>query len=426
MNLSASRTNWGNIFMFATEDDELLVWGDNEVGALGLGDEVSRTEPCILNLPDEETTDTPTDPNNHNRAPPKKFQWASVSCGFAHALALTNNGKIYGWGRSDSGQIGTGETYDLILRPVHIPLPMKEKSTRVCCGFYHSAAITEEGELYLWGRNSCNQLGFKAVDIYSPKKVKNLPAPVVDVSCGYDYTMVMTKYGQVLFWGQSMHTGMGAGRAQATAQPYRTIEIQGVSRLISAPYLSVLTTDGRLLAWGEMPFSLWPDDNHKSIFPPKMVLDEIQEVAHGSFFCVAVKKDQSVWIFGGGGFDSLSLGGGKIPTVPEKVSVGFPGGGKKEIAMIGAGFSFIYFLTVEGELYVFGEEGKLGTGSLSSSATMELVTNFKFKLPPLTSSGIWTEIAQWLFLGRADTKSLLSLPVELIFHFVTTCMSQFS
>ena len=29
-----------------------------------------------------------------------------VACGFAHTLALTDEGKIYAWGENDKGQVG--------------------------------------------------------------------------------------------------------------------------------------------------------------------------------------------------------------------------------------------------------------------------------------------------------------------------------
>ena len=78
----------------------------------------------------------------------------SVSLGDMHSAAITENGELYCWGHNWNGQVGNGSTTDQ-------PKPVKilEHVTSALLGDWYSAAITENGELYGWGYNSYGQVG---------------------------------------------------------------------------------------------------------------------------------------------------------------------------------------------------------------------------------------------------------------------------
>ena len=46
---------------------------------------------------------------------------AALSCGFGHCLLLTENGEVYAWGRGGKGQVGNGSRQNA-LSPVKLPL----------------------------------------------------------------------------------------------------------------------------------------------------------------------------------------------------------------------------------------------------------------------------------------------------------------
>lgn len=66
-----------------------------------------------------------------------------------HIAAVTESGDLYLWGDNQSGQIGNGKNESNVLSPVQILL--EEKVKQVSLGDGHSAAVTEDGRLYLWG-----------------------------------------------------------------------------------------------------------------------------------------------------------------------------------------------------------------------------------------------------------------------------------
>ena len=70
------------------------------------------------------------------------------------------------------GQLGL---CDQVERHVFITVPALSHVPIVslACGDNHSAAVTESGELYLWGRGDCGQLGSgRGCSSWSPQKLE--------------------------------------------------------------------------------------------------------------------------------------------------------------------------------------------------------------------------------------------------------------
>lgn len=77
-----------------------------------------------------------------------------VSLGYSHSAAITENGDLYLWGDNTYGQLGNGTNEDS-----NIPIKIMNNVEKVSLGYFHSAAITKNGDLYLWGHNSHGELG---------------------------------------------------------------------------------------------------------------------------------------------------------------------------------------------------------------------------------------------------------------------------
>jgi alpha-tubulin suppressor-like RCC1 family protein len=78
-----------------------------------------------------------------------------VSVGFEHVLALSNEGQVFSWGRGDRGQTGLGDqgSYQSparVLGPESAFLNMR--FVKVQAGVSASAAIDSEGCVWVWGK----------------------------------------------------------------------------------------------------------------------------------------------------------------------------------------------------------------------------------------------------------------------------------
>ena len=114
---SASVSTFGDVY----------TWGYNRDFQLGLG--CSSTEkPEVVTIP------TLVDFNDTN------VELKSISCGTRHCIALTKCGRVYGWGWSAYGQLGT--VTECYVKPVEISFSSENdnqwKAESVSCGPWNS------------------------------------------------------------------------------------------------------------------------------------------------------------------------------------------------------------------------------------------------------------------------------------------------
>jgi RCC1 and BTB domain-containing protein len=82
----------------------------------------------------------------------------SIACGGGHSLALTDSGKVYGWGWNNYGQVGSGKYYSQYIPEIISP-NNNQKFKSISCGYQHSLLLTNEGDIYAFGSNYFGQIG---------------------------------------------------------------------------------------------------------------------------------------------------------------------------------------------------------------------------------------------------------------------------
>ncbi|CAM6090961.1 unnamed protein product [Calypogeia fissa] len=144
------------------ESGQVWAWGNNEYGQLGIGDTQPRALPVLvkklvgLNLVD-------------------------IAAGGWHSMALTTSGEVYGWGRGEHGRLGFDEDKSSKLVPAQIQLLAHETIIQISCGGTHSVALTDDGRMFSFGRGDHGRLGDgRRVTTGHPLEVAvNLPPPSV-------------------------------------------------------------------------------------------------------------------------------------------------------------------------------------------------------------------------------------------------------
>ncbi|XP_065508792.1 X-linked retinitis pigmentosa GTPase regulator isoform X2 [Caloenas nicobarica] len=176
---------------------------------------------------------------------PSKFWFKNdkpvlISCGDEHTAIVTGNGKLYMFGSNNWGQLGLGSK-NTVSKPTCVKEKgnvyaaggnsegqlglgdTEERSTfhlisfftnqhkikQLAAGSYTSAAVTEDGQLFVWGDNSEGQIGLADEACVSVPCQVDVGKPVSSVSCGYYHSALITGDGELYTFGEPENGKLG-------------------------------------------------------------------------------------------------------------------------------------------------------------------------------------------------------------------------
>jgi len=261
----------------------------------------------------------------------KETDWATVSVGGAHFVALKTDGTLWAWGANQHGQLGDGTTTP---RSVPVQIGRDADWTNVAAGASHTLALKRDGTLWTWGWNLYGQLGIgtggdpKAFASHTPIPPtyadEHTPVQVgkdldwVVVSAGLDRTAAIKADGTLWVWG--MHGIVATGVDRVQVRPLRV---------------------GRDTDWAA--------------------------VSLGNNHAVAVKTDGTLWAWGVNDFGKLGIGIDPVPGRPNTTGTGWPVqvGRDRDWAAVAVGGNHTAALKADGMLWAWGWNlhGQLGGGT---------------------------------------------------------------
>jgi len=130
-------------------------------------------------------------------------QIESVSSGASavHQFAVSNEGKVYAWGRNEKGQLGLNDLKDRKC-PTLVEDLTGYRVVATSCGKNHSLFLTDKGQVLACGDNKCGQIGSKAGGIVkTPKIVTYDGPPACRISCGQEFSGLVDVQGNVYMFG---------------------------------------------------------------------------------------------------------------------------------------------------------------------------------------------------------------------------------
>ncbi|KAI3465942.1 hypothetical protein Pfo_022605 [Paulownia fortunei] len=152
----------------------------------------------------------------------------SVAAGHYHSLAVTSQGHVWAWGRNSESQLGRGQ-----LSPREMwNKPQKVEGlnqVRVLAAFASgvvSAAIGDDGTLWVWGKSKRGQLGLgkDITEAVLPSRVEALHGQeIVKVSLGWGHALALTRDGKLFGWGYYADGRLGKIGKSLEASPLDSV-----------------------------------------------------------------------------------------------------------------------------------------------------------------------------------------------------------
>ncbi|KAM9841857.1 putative E3 ubiquitin-protein ligase HERC1 [Aulostomus maculatus] len=292
-------------------DGSVKACGKGSYGRLGLGDSNNQSIPKKLVL----------EPHRNM----KKVSSSKGSDG--HTLAITIEGEVFSWGDGEYGKLGHGNSATQKY-PKIIQGPLFGKVV-VCvsAGYRHSAAVTNDGELYTWGEGDFGRLG------HSDSQSRNMPTLVKDVSgvgqvaCGSSHTIAVAQDGRTVWsFGGGDNGKLGHGDTNRVYRPKVIEALHGfIIRKVCAGSQSslALTSAGQVFAWG-CGSCLGCGSSETTSLRPRFIEDlsitKIIDISCGDSHCLALSHDNEVYAWGNNTMGQCGQGHTSTPiTKPKKV-----------------------------------------------------------------------------------------------------------
>ncbi|CAK8691287.1 unnamed protein product [Clavelina lepadiformis] len=198
----------------------------------------------------------------------------NISSGTDHIALVSISGKVYTMGCSEQGQLGRVARYfanrreqrrkmnveGQLLVPQKVTIPRSKNATmkpvivKVFCGSYTTWALSAEGEVFGWGLNNFNQLGFPDnEDRFRPQSVPSLTALGVKfIAGGQHHTLILDKKGQVFVLGRGEYGRLGLGEDTKQAnEPMQIPSLKNIDSITAGVANSfAVDKDGNGYGWG--------------------------------------------------------------------------------------------------------------------------------------------------------------------------------
>ena len=347
---------------FLDQRHKLWSWGENMDGQLGNGDF------------DGVVNDYEFQAQSEMQKVTRVHRIKRIASGWSHGLALDFSGRIWAWGRADSGQLGLGflapdpQTLRWALRQ-----PSRIEAVRnvvaVAAGAAHSLALRRDGSLWVWGLNNFGQLGLgdqktRWLPIYNPS-VPNAKG----IACGTTHSLAVDDQGVVWGWGRNEAHEISPRADGMIKLPVRVAGIPPMQAVAAGDAFSLgLAKDGTIWAWGDNRLGQLGGDVEASGPLQVQGIFGAIAVASGGTFGMALLDDGHVVTWGDNSSGQLGRGmmGGVLPSGNALVP--------SSVVGIAAGHDHALAITAAGDIWVWGNNAhrQLGTLNMPPKDTVSL------------------------------------------------------
>lgn len=284
-----------------------------------------------------------------------------------HTAAIKNDGTLWLWGSSNTyGVLGNGTTAGN-----YSPVQTSKGGTdwkQVSVSHYGTNAIKTDGSLWSWGYAT------NGADGTGNGSNKSTPVQIGtnktwrQVSQGGGMSGAIADDGTLWVWGRNGYDGIGDGSAgQVRSTPVQIGTDTNWKQLsMTSQHGAAVKTDGTLWLWGYNYHGQLGINNTASRSTPVQTVaagTNWKKIAVGQHYSAAIKTDGTLWTWGANSYGQLGVGDTNKRSSPTQVAGGGTNWLTVSLRWIG-GWSHPTAIKTDGTLWNWGNNmwGQLGTG----------------------------------------------------------------
>ncbi|KAN0116125.1 Regulator of chromosome condensation 1/beta-lactamase-inhibitor protein II [Russula decolorans] len=169
----------------------------------------------------------------------------AIGAGSFHSFAVDEEGTVWGWGLNSAGQTGTGinlaDSDSIVQTPRRVLGLDGIRIVEICGGDLHTLFLSEDGRVFACGRSDSAQLGLPLdhpaiVDtdhgvepVHVPFPVSHEDDPVVHISAGTRFNAAVTRDGALYAWGEGAQGEVGIVDQERVQTPTIVVRRSGGS-----------------------------------------------------------------------------------------------------------------------------------------------------------------------------------------------------
>lgn len=300
-------TTWLNISSgryaaLATKTDGTLwSWGRNSVGQLGLGNTTYYSSPKQVGA---------------------LTTWSKITARQNIAGAIKTDGTLWTWGANGTyGQLGLGDTTN---RSSPVQVGALTNWANISFGSGHAIAIKTNGTLWSWGDNFAGQLGLGTSGAANYKSSPNQVGALttwLNIAAGNTCSFATKTDGTLWSWGQNNFGQLGLGNITYYSSPKQVGALTTWLNIVVRAHTIATKTDGTLWSWGYNTFGQLGLGNTTNYSSPKQVgaLTTWLKISAGGYYTIAAKTDGTLWAWGINTYGQLGLGNTTNYSSPKQV-----------------------------------------------------------------------------------------------------------
>ena len=246
-------------------DGTVYAWGSNESGQIGHQQKASS----VYGTNASEHYNVPVIVTDFGET--KHLESiVGISAGGNHTSALTTSGVVYTWGRNVNSQLGMNDTnpadrYDVPREVLgDADSEFKYNVAKISAGDEHTAALSQNGNVWTWGYNYYGRLGDGSGETRAmPGKVVTALnyetfdlEGIVDIGAGITHSLAIAADGSIYAWGDNMYGELGDGTKAQKSTAVKVVnedgsDFSGANGISAGNEHSVLFTNmGEIYTWG--------------------------------------------------------------------------------------------------------------------------------------------------------------------------------